>query len=65
MTKDEIAEIVASYGDAALRAKKAGFEAIELHGAHGYLIDCFLNAYSNTRTDEYGGSAENRARFGN
>ena len=64
MTKDEIAEIVASYGDAALRAKKAGFEAIELHGAHGYLIDCFLNAYSNTRTDEYGGSPENRARFG-
>ena len=64
MTKEEIKEVIASYGDAALRAKKAGFEAIELHGAHGYLIDCFLNAYSNTRTDEYGGSAENRARFG-
>lgn len=63
MTKEEIAEIVASFGDAAVRAQQAGFEAVELHGAHGYLIDSFLNAYSNTRDDEYGGSAENRARF--
>lgn len=64
MTKDEIKEIVSSYGDAALRAKKAGFDAVEIHGAHGYLIDCFLNSYSNDRSDEYGGSLENRARFG-
>ena len=64
MTVAEIKEVIASYGDAALRAKKAGYDAIEVHGAHGYLIDCFLNAYSNTREDEYGGSLENRARFG-
>jgi 2,4-dienoyl-CoA reductase-like NADH-dependent reductase (Old Yellow Enzyme family)/thioredoxin reductase len=64
MTKEEIWEIVHAYGDAALRAKTAGFDAVELHGAHGYLIDCFLNPYSNTRTDEYGGIFENRIRFG-
>ncbi|MDR1617642.1 MAG: FAD-dependent oxidoreductase [Treponema sp.] len=64
MTIDEIREVIAAYGNAALRAKKAGFDAVELHGAHGYLIDCFLNAYSNTRTDEYGGDLEQRARFG-
>jgi 2,4-dienoyl-CoA reductase-like NADH-dependent reductase (Old Yellow Enzyme family)/thioredoxin reductase len=64
MTTDEIKEIVSSYGDAAVRAKKAGFDAVEIHGAHGYLIDCFLNSYSNNRTDEYGGSLENRVRFG-
>ncbi|WP_147533205.1 FAD-dependent oxidoreductase [Bacillus marasmi] len=63
MTKAEIQELVAAYGDAALRAKTAGFDAIEIHGAHGYLIDCFLNPYSNTREDEYGGSFENRIRF--
>jgi len=64
MTSDEVKEVISSYGDAALRAKKAGFDAIEIHGAHGYLIDCFLNPYSNTRTDEYGGPLANRARFG-
>ncbi|MBW8381738.1 MAG: NADH:flavin oxidoreductase, partial [Youngiibacter sp.] len=48
MSIDEVREVISSYGDAALRAKKAGFDAIELHGAHGYLIDCFLNPYSNT-----------------
>jgi len=64
MTTSEIAEIVSAYGDAALRAKNAGFDAVEIHGAHGYLIDCFLNPYTNVRTDQYGGSLENRARFG-
>jgi 2,4-dienoyl-CoA reductase-like NADH-dependent reductase (Old Yellow Enzyme family) len=64
MTAAEIKEIISAYGDAALRAKKAGFEAVEIHGAHGYLIDCFLNPYTNFRTDSYGGSLENRARFG-
>lgn len=64
MTIDEIQEVVEAYGLAAKRAKEAGFDAVELHGAHGYLIDGFLNAYTNTRTDEYGGSRENRARFG-
>lgn len=64
MTLDEIHEIIDAYGEAARRAKDAGFDAVEIHGAHGYLIDCFLNAYSNTRTDEYGGNLEQRARFG-
>lgn len=64
MTLEEVHEVIESFGDAAVRAKKAGFDAVEIHGAHGYLIDCFLNAYSNHRTDEYGGSLENRARFG-
>ena len=64
MSIDEIHEVIEAYGDAAVRAKRAGFDAIELHGAHGYLINCFLNPYSNTRDDEYGGSFENRLRFG-
>ncbi|MGI6491945.1 MAG: FAD-dependent oxidoreductase [Pelotomaculum sp.] len=64
LTLEEIQEIISSYGDAAIRAKKAGFDAVEIHGAHGYLIDQFLNPYTNKRTDQYGGSLENRARFG-
>lgn len=64
MTTEEIKEIISAYGDAAVRAQKAGFDAVELHGATGYLIDCFLSPHSNQRTDEYGGSLENRARFG-
>ncbi|MCR3921413.1 MAG: NADH:flavin oxidoreductase, partial [Firmicutes bacterium] len=64
LTTDEVEEIIASYGDAALRAKKIGFDAVEIHGAHGYLIDQFLNPYTNKRMDQYGGSLENRARFG-
>ncbi|WP_426350051.1 FAD-dependent oxidoreductase [Alloiococcus sp. CFN-8] len=63
MTKEQIKEIVEAYGDAAVRAKKAGFDAVELHGAHGYLLNQFMSAYSNKRTDEYGGSLENRTRF--
>lgn len=63
LTLEEIQEIISSYGDAALRAKQAGFDAVEIHGAHGYLIDQFLNPYTNKRTDQYGGSLENRARF--
>jgi len=63
MTKEVIAEIIEAYGDGALRARKAGFDAVELHGAHGYLIAQFMSAYSNKRTDEYGGPLENRARF--
>ena len=63
MSIEKIKELVSAYGDAAKRAKDAGFDAIELHGAHGYLINQFLSPYSNTRTDEYGGNTENRMRF--
>lgn len=64
MTLDEIWEVIHAYSDAAVRAQKAGFDCVELHGAHGYLIDSFLNEYTNLRDDEFGGSLENRARFG-
>ena len=64
LTLEEVQEMISSYGDAAVRAKKAGFDAVEIHGAHGYLIDQFLNPYTNMRTDQYGGNLENRARFG-
>ncbi|CAM5489753.1 NADH:flavin oxidoreductase/NADH oxidase OS=Streptomyces alboniger OX=132473 GN=CP975_04415 PE=4 SV=1 [Streptomyces alboniger] len=60
---EEIREIVAQFADAARRALDAGFEVAELHGAHGYLIGEFLSPHSNKRTDEYGGSYENRTRF--
>ena len=63
MTIEEIAEAVAYFADAALRAKMAGFDGIELHGAHGYLIDQFLSPTSNKRKDEYGGNVRHRARF--
>lgn len=63
MTKEDIQEIIAAYGAAAIRARQAGFDAVEIHGAHGYLLTQFLSAVSNQRTDEYGGSFANRARF--
>jgi NADPH2 dehydrogenase len=63
ISKDEIKEVVASFKDAAKRANEAGFDAIEIHGAHGYLISEFLSPLSNKREDEYGGSTENRTRF--
>lgn len=63
MTVAEIKKTIQNFQDAALRAKKAGFEIIELHGAHGYLINEFLSPESNKRTDGYGGSFENRTRF--
>ncbi len=63
LTKEEIKEIVLSFKGAAVRANKAGFDAIEIHGAHGYLIHQFLSPLSNLREDEYGGNIENRARF--
>lgn len=64
MTKEDIQEIIQAYADAAVRAKKCGFDAVEIHGAHGYLINQFNSPFSNKRNDEYGGSTENRARFG-
>lgn len=63
LTVEEIKGLVKSFRDAALRAYKAGFDAIEIHGAHGYLIHEFLSPLTNKRTDEYGGSLENRTRF--
>jgi N-ethylmaleimide reductase len=59
----EIPEIIAQFQQAALNAKQAGFDGVELHGAFGYLIDQFLQDGSNQRQDNYGGSIENRARF--
>jgi len=59
----EIEGIVADYHRAALHAKQAGFDGVELHGANGYLLDQFLHDGSNRRTDRYGGSIENRVRF--
>ncbi|MEW6359844.1 MAG: NADH:flavin oxidoreductase [Planctomycetota bacterium] len=63
LTHDEILGIIAAYGQAARRAKEAGFDAIQLHGAHGYLISQFNSPYLNCRTDEWGGSPEKRMRF--
>lgn len=63
MTADDVKETVTAFIKGAERAKKAGFDVIEIHGAHGYLINEFLSPLSNKRTDEYGGSAENRYRF--
>lgn len=63
MTKEQISETIQAFKDGANRAKKAGFDIIEIHGAHGYLINQFLSPLSNKRTDEYGGSKENRCRF--
>ena len=62
-TKEEIAEVVKQYGQAARRCKDAGIDIIEIHAGIGYMVMRFLSKYSNHRTDEYGGSAENRARF--
>jgi N-ethylmaleimide reductase len=60
---DEIAGVVDAFRTAAANAIKAGFDGVEIHGAHGYLVDAFLRQGSNHRTDPYGGSIENRARF--
>jgi len=63
ITCEEIQEIIAAFGAAAARAREAGFDAVEVHGAHGYLLTQFLSALSNKRDDEYGGSLINRSRF--
>lgn len=63
LTKEMIDDIVKSYGDVAAMAKRAGFEMLMIHGGHGWLINQFLSPYFNRRTDEYGGSLENRCRF--
>jgi 2,4-dienoyl-CoA reductase-like NADH-dependent reductase (Old Yellow Enzyme family) len=64
MTRTRIGETVRAFAAAAVRAQQAGFDCVEIHAAHGYLISQFHAPFENHRTDEYGGSLENRARFG-
>jgi len=63
LTIDGIHLLITKFGDAAVRAREAGFELIEVHGAHGYLINQFLSRFSNIREDEYGGDTNQRTRF--
>jgi 2,4-dienoyl-CoA reductase-like NADH-dependent reductase (Old Yellow Enzyme family) len=63
ITREQMDEVRQGFVAAALRAKEAGFDGVEIHGANGYLLDQFLTDYLNLRTDEYGGSAQNRVRF--
>ena len=63
MSKQDVDEIVAAFGNSARRAKDYGFDAVQLHAAHGYLINQFLSPLTNQRTDSYGGPVENRCRF--
>ena len=63
LSKEEILPIVKKYGEAAKRAQTAGFDAVEIHAGHSYLISQFLSPITNKRTDEFGGSVENRTRF--
>ncbi len=63
LNKAQIDEIIRAFGEAAGRAFAAGFEVLEIHSAHGYLLNEFLSPLSNRRDDEYGGSFENRIRF--
>ena len=63
LRKDEIMQIVADFGNAVNLARKAGFDCVEIHAGHGYLISQFLSPYTNHRHDEYGGSLDNRMRF--
>jgi 2,4-dienoyl-CoA reductase-like NADH-dependent reductase (Old Yellow Enzyme family)/NADPH-dependent 2,4-dienoyl-CoA reductase/sulfur reductase-like enzyme len=63
LTVEEIHDLVGQFGDCARRSMLAGVDGVEIHGAHGYLINQFLSPFSNKRTDEYGGSFENRMRF--
>jgi len=63
ITREEIHEVITAFGAASARALEAGFDAVEVHGAHGYLLTQFLSALSNKRDDEYGGGLSNRSRF--
>lgn len=63
LTTEDVRQIVQDFANAAANAAEAGFDGVELHGANGYLIEQFLNPFINNRTDEYGGTVENRCRF--
>lgn len=63
MTEEEILEIIEAFTKAAVRAKKAGFDGVQLHCAHGFLLSNFISPYTNRRTDSWGGSVENRTRI--
>ena len=63
MTEQEILEVIEAFTKAAVRAKKAGFDGVQLHCAHGFLLSNFISPYTNRRTDRWGGSVENRARI--
>lgn len=63
VSTEELYQIIEAYGDAALRAKKAGIDAVELHCAHGYLVSSFISPRTNKRVDEFGGCFENRMRL--
>ncbi len=63
MTVEDIHRVIDCFGEAARRAKEAGFDAVQIHSAHGYLLSAFNSGFSNRRTDEYGGSPENRMRM--
>ena len=63
MSKQDIDDVIAAFARGAANAEKLGFDAVEIHGAHGYLLDQFFWASTNVREDEYGGSQENRGRF--
>lgn len=64
LTTEEVYELIEKFGDVALRAKKAGFDGVEIHAGHGYLPTQFMSAYVNRRTDEFGGDITGRAKFG-
>ena len=63
MTLDQIQQVIDAFVEATKRSLEAGYDAVELHGAHGYLLHSFVSPLSNTRTDKYGGSLDNRLRF--
>ena len=65
LQKDELHQLAKAYGNAVRLSKEAGFDAVEIHAGHGYLISQFLSPYTNHRKDEYGGTLENRMRFMN